>query len=221
MLWLRHGMLRRNAVTVVTIDDGDGVVQELHSRHGELLETEVIPLQLGPRTAQLTIRATRQRSFVPGAGTYLWEYSLAYTDGGTEEIAPARPGSSGSWADEDESWWSELNERVNIQSTREAPKYVDQSGLSQGNEKAVEYEVRVRVGGKLGGIRARAEDLSVDGPAFMSNDSFLADRGANLSAWRRYSDFHNLHMDVLSCFVGAPASVLKGIPVRTSLALVV
>ena len=29
---------------------------------------------------------------------------------------------------------------------------------------AVEYEVRVRVGGKLGGIKAKPSDLSVDGP---------------------------------------------------------
>ena len=216
MLWLRHGMLRSNADTVVTFDDGDGIVQELHSRHGELLETEVIPLHLGPRSVQLTIRATRQRSLVPGAGTYLWDYSLVYTDEGAGEIAMGRPGgSSGGDANEDDSWWPELNERVNLQSTREAPKYVDQSGLRQGDETAVEYEVRVRVGGKLGGIRARAEDLSVDGPAFMSNDSFLTDRGANLSVWRRYSDFHNLRMDLLSCFVGASAAVLKGVPVRT------
>lgn len=213
MVWLRHGMLRRNAATVVTFDDGDGVVQELHSRHGEMLETEVIPLQLGPRSAQLTIQATHQRSLVPGAGTYLWDYSLVYTNEGAGEIKLARPGaSSGGSASEDESWWPELNERVNLQSTREAPKYVDQLGVSQGKETAVEYEVRVRVGGKLGGIRARAEDLSVDGPAFMSNDSFLTDRGANLSVWRRYSDFHNLHMDLLSCFVGASAAVLKGVP---------
>jgi len=111
-----------------------------------------------------------------------------------------------------ESWWPELNSRVNLQSTREGPKYMDSAGLSQGNETAIEYEVRVRVGGKVGGIRARAEDLSVDGPAFMSNSSFLADRGANLSTCRRYSDFHNLHMDLLSCFVGASTSVLKGVP---------
>eukprot|EP01043_Picozoa_sp_COSAG02_P063579 COSAG02_NODE_9051_length_2349_cov_1.213333_2_plen_436_part_00 len=213
MVWLRHGMLRRNAATVVTFDDGDGVVRELHSRHGDLLETEIIPLQLGPRTAQLTIRATYQRSLVPGAGTYLWDYSLVYTDEHGGEIALARPGGNrGGTASEDESWWPELNERVNLQSTRQAPKYVDQSGVSQGKETAVEYEVRTRVGGKLGGIRARAEDLSVDGPAFMSNDSFLTDRGANLSVWRRYSDFHNLHMDLLSCFVGASAAVLKGVP---------
>jgi hypothetical protein len=213
MVWLRHGMLRRNAATVVTFDDGDGVVKELHSRHGDLLETEIIPLQLGPRSAQLTIRATYQRSLVPGAGTYTWDYSLVYTDEHGGEIALARPGgSSGGSASEDDSWWQELNERVNLQSTREAPKYVDQSGVSQGKETAVEYEVRTRVGGKLGGIRARAEDLSVDGPAFMSNDSFLTDRGANLSVWRRYSDFHNLHMDLLSCFVGASAAVLKGVP---------
>jgi hypothetical protein len=213
MLWLRHGMLRRNAATVVTFDDGDGVVKEVHSRQGELLETEVVPLQLGPRAAQLTIGATRQRSLVPGASTYLWDYSLVYTDEGGGEITLARPGAAARPDDED-SWWPELNERVNLQSTREGPKYVDPSGLSQGNETAVEYEVRVRVGGKLGGIRARAEDLSVDGPAFMSNSSFLADRGANLSTWRRYSDFHNLHMDVLSCFVGASTAVLKGVPVR-------
>jgi hypothetical protein len=213
MLWLRHGMLRRNAATVVTFDDGDGVVKEVHSRQGELLETEVVPLQLGPRAAQLTIRATRQRSLVPGASTYLWDYSLVYTDEGGGEITLARPGAAAR-PDEEDSWWPELNERVNLQSTREGPKYVDPSGLSQGNETAVEYEVRVRVGGKLGGIRARAEDLSVDGPAFMSNSSFLADRGANLSTWRRYSDFHNLHMDVLSCFVGASTAVLKGVPVR-------
>ena len=110
------------------------------------------------------------------------------------------------------SWWPELNQRVNLQSSREGPKYVDGTGLSQGNETAVEYEVRVRVGGKVGGIRARAEDLSVDGPAFMSNSSFMADRGANMITWRRFSDFHNLHMDLLSCFVGSSASVLKGIP---------
>ena len=48
--------------------------------------------------------------------------------------------------------------------------------------------------------------------AFSSNASFLADRGATLSVWRRYSDFHRLHLDLLSCVAGASTSVLKGIP---------
>ena len=94
MLWLRHGMLRRNAATVVTLDDGDGVVKELYSREGAFVETEIVPLQLGARTAQLTIRATRLRSMVPGAGTYTWDYGLMYTDDGGGEISAARPGSS-------------------------------------------------------------------------------------------------------------------------------
>ena len=92
MLWLRHGVLKRNAASVLTLDDGDGGVREVHVREvrrhpdhaaprlppsacrrdvrgrcaaagqGEFLETEVVPLQLGERPAQLTINATRRKS---------------------------------------------------------------------------------------------------------------------------------------------------------------
>jgi hypothetical protein len=55
--------------------------------------------------------------------------------------------------------------------------------------------------------------LSADGPAFLTSDTFLADRGAYyVSRWHRYNEFNAMHLDLLSCFVGEKGAVLKRIP---------
>jgi hypothetical protein len=56
LLWLKHGTASTVRHIVVTYDDGDGLVREVHrSQHEGSLQAQAIPLDLGGRAAALTI----------------------------------------------------------------------------------------------------------------------------------------------------------------------
>ena len=51
MLWLRHGVLKRNAASVLTLDDGDGGVREAHVREVRCHPDHAAPRCPLPRSA--------------------------------------------------------------------------------------------------------------------------------------------------------------------------
>lgn len=191
MVWLRHGFLQKFAATVVVADDGFGVVQEVyrstpHRCDGtDLGGVQLIDFKVGSVAVHLTITQTRRKSSVMGTDKILYDYKL--TCDGVELRdegvggAGARPAGAVDPLEE-----MQLADRISIPSWREVPKYRDPAtGLSQGHELAVEYEIRVSLsraagvgGSSLGlGMGAKPTDLRVDGPASCSNASFLAQSG--------------------------------------------
>jgi hypothetical protein len=233
LLWLRYGLVDKQLVTVVTFDDGDGVVRQLLSRRGSCSEAvgeEQLEINLAGRPALLTLWPPSGAGGVSGAlaGKLMpskdaQAYSCLLTLGGEgggeqEEVPLYQPGRpppilTGGERARDPLSESALQECVSIAQTRLVPRYTDAAGLSQGEELAVEYEVRLRLGGKVGGLRALPEDLTDDGQASCTNDTFMHDRGAyTISRWHRYSDFHSMHLNFMSCFVGADKASIKRVP---------